>query len=48
VQECVPLSELSPRRELLSEDCHWKLDAGLEEISRMLSGLINSLDQRER
>lgn len=47
VQECVPLLELALRRKLLSEENHLKLKAHLEEISRMLSGLINGLDQRE-
>jgi four helix bundle protein len=47
VQECVPLLELALRRKLLSEDRHLQLKADLEEISRMLSGLINGLDQRE-
>jgi four helix bundle protein len=47
VQECVPLLELALRRKLLSEDRHLQLKVDLEEISRMLSGLINGLDQRE-
>jgi four helix bundle protein len=47
VQECVPLLELARRRNLLSEDRHLQLKADLEEISRMLSGLINGLVERE-
>jgi four helix bundle protein len=47
VQECVPLFELARRRNLLSEDRHLRLKANLEEISRMLSGLINGLVEGE-
>jgi four helix bundle protein len=46
VQECVPLLELARRRKLLSEDSHVQLIANLEEISRMLSGLIKGLEER--
>jgi four helix bundle protein len=47
VQECVPLLELALRRSLLTSQDHEKLKSQLEEISRMLSGLINSLDNEE-
>jgi four helix bundle protein len=47
VQECVPLLELARRRSLLETERHERLKADLEEIARMLSGLINSLDNRE-
>ena len=47
VQECVPLLELAFRRNLLSADDHAVLKAQLEEISRMLSGLIKGLESRE-
>ncbi len=47
VQECVPLLELALRRSLLSSDEHVALKANLEEIARMLSGLINGLEDRE-
>jgi four helix bundle protein len=47
-QECVPLLELARRRQLISEDDHTLLKARLEEIARMLSGLINGLENRER
>lgn len=40
IQECVPLLELASRRGLLLPENHAKLKARLEEISRMLSGLI--------
>ena len=47
VQECVPLLELARRRELLDPATHEHLKADLEEISRMLSGLINGLENRK-
>ena len=47
VQECVPLLELAKRRQLLSDAIHTELKSQLEEISRMLSGLINGLEDRE-
>ena len=40
IQECVPLLELAARRELLLAARHKELKADLEEIARMLSGLI--------
>jgi four helix bundle protein len=46
VQECVPLLELAMRRKLINENVHVALKARLEEIARMISGLINSLDQQ--
>ena len=46
VQECVPLLELAARRNLLSDETHQELKAQLEEIARMLSGLINGLKNR--
>jgi four helix bundle protein len=46
VQECVPLLELARRRQLLTEAAHQDLKDQLEEISRMLSGLINGLEKR--
>jgi four helix bundle protein len=47
VQECVPLLELAKRQNLIQPEDHLKLKADLEEIARMLSGLINALDNRE-
>ena len=47
VQECVPLLELAARQKLLPADRHQQLKAGLEEIARMLSGLINGLKNRQ-
>jgi four helix bundle protein len=46
VQECVPLLELAARQNLLVADRHRQMKANLEEIARMLSGLINGLDKR--
>ena len=48
VQECVPLLELAQRRRLLTPEEHISLKESLEEIARMLSGLINGLENRER
>ncbi len=47
VQECVPLLELAWRRKLLNEQDHIELKNRLEEIARMLSGLIKGLENRE-
>jgi four helix bundle protein len=47
VQECVPLLELAKRRSLIQIENHLKLKADLEEIAKMLSGLINALDKRD-
>jgi four helix bundle protein len=48
VRECVPLLEVARRRELLPLDVHARLRADLEEITRMVSGLIKGLETRER
>ena len=48
VQECVPLLELAARQRLLGGDRHQQMKANLEEIARMLSGLINGLENREK
>ena len=47
IQECVPLMELAFRRKLLTSQDHENLKSMLEEISRMLSGLINNLENQE-
>ena len=47
VQECVPLLELASRRGLIEPVTHQALKADLEEIARMLSGLIKGLDSRK-
>ena len=48
VQECVPPLESASRQELLAADRQQQLKADLEEIARMLSGLINGLDRQQR
>ena len=47
VQECVPLLELAARQGLLKPDLRRQLTDNLEEIARMLSGLIKGLDKRK-
>ncbi|MGB2824920.1 MAG: four helix bundle protein [Phycisphaerae bacterium] len=47
VQECVPLLELVSRQTLLEAGRHQQLKADLEEIARMLSGLIKGLERRK-
>ena len=47
IQECVPLLELSARRNLLTPADHESLKSNLEEIARMLAGLIKGLDNAE-
>lgn len=47
VQECVPLIEVARRRGFISDADHAKLKSHLEEMAKMISGLINGLDQRE-
>jgi four helix bundle protein len=46
IQECVPILELARRRGFVSETLHGQLKAILEELAKMLSGLINGLDRR--
>jgi four helix bundle protein len=43
-QECVPLLELAHRRGLLQSEEHQILNAHLEEIAKMFSGLISGLE----
>jgi four helix bundle protein len=47
VQECVPLLELAKRRNLIEDKAQQQLKSQLEEIARMLSGLIKGLDKRK-
>ncbi|MGB2819880.1 MAG: four helix bundle protein [Phycisphaerae bacterium] len=47
VQECVPLLELARRQGLMEPDRHQELKGNLEEIARMLSGLISGLERRK-
>ena len=46
-QECVPLLELARRQGLIQQSDHERLKADLEEIARMLSGLISGLEKRK-
>lgn len=46
VQECVPLLELACRRDLINEAQDAQLRRNLEEIAKMISGLIKGLDKR--
>ena len=46
VQECVPLLELAARRGFLNTGYHESLKSDLEEIAKMLSGLIKGIDKR--
>jgi len=46
-QECVPLLELARRRRLIADAIHAEMIERLEEIARMLSGLINGLENRQ-
>jgi len=46
-QECVPLLELARRRRLIENGVHAVMKGDLEEIAKMLSGLVNSLDKRD-
>ena len=46
-QECVPLLELARRRNLVSDAKSEQLRNELEIIAKMISGLINGLDNRQ-
>ena len=46
LQECVPLLELARRRNQISEEQHQQLRAQVEEIGKMLAGLINGVENR--
>ena len=46
-QECVPLLELASRQSLLPMEQHQVLKSQLEELCRMLSGLIGSLEKHK-
>jgi four helix bundle protein len=43
VQECVPLLDVAAKRALITEDTHAALRSQLEEIARMISGLLRPL-----
>jgi four helix bundle protein len=46
VQECIPLLELASRRRHISRAQHDSARARLEELGKMLSGLIKGIDNR--
>ncbi len=46
IQECIPLLELATRRSLLKPGEHRRLYNTLDELAKMISGLINGLDKR--
>ncbi|MFG0329947.1 MAG: four helix bundle protein [Phycisphaerales bacterium] len=47
VQECIPLLELAARRGLIEPAQHERFLDRLDEIGRMLAGLINGLGRRK-
>jgi four helix bundle protein len=47
VQECVPLLQIALRRGFIAGNDHDDLKSKLEEMSKMLSGLINGSDNRQ-
>jgi four helix bundle protein len=47
VQECVPLIELARRRGFIAEAVYADLRNQLEIIAKMISGLINGMDNRK-
>ena len=46
IQECVPLIEVARRRGFISDANHSTLKSHLEEMAKMISGLIKSMDLR--
>jgi len=46
IQECAPLLELASRQKLIGTEQHEQLKADLEEIAKMLSGLIKGVENR--
>ena len=47
VQECVPILELLRRKSLLSDKLYDELRILIEEIAKMLSGLIKGIENRK-
>lgn len=47
VQECVPLLEVARRRGYIPTESHGQMKDQLEEMAKMIAGLINGLDNRE-
>lgn len=46
VQECVPLLEIASRRGFVAHNDHATLKSNLDEMAKMISGLINGLEKR--
>jgi four helix bundle protein len=46
IQECVPLLDLAVRRQFITDHSHHELRDCLDELGKMISGLINGLDKR--
>ena len=46
ILECLPLLELAARRSLIDTDRQGRLRDRLDELGKMISGLIKGLDQR--
>ncbi len=46
-QECIPILEIVKRKKLISDLEHKEMKSQLEEISKMISGLINGLENRK-
>ena len=46
-QECIPLLEIACRRRFVDEAQHAELRTALEEVAKMISGLINGLENRK-
>jgi four helix bundle protein len=46
VQECVPLLEIAARRRVLTPETHARLRTQLDRISRLVAGLIKSVDEQ--
>ncbi|MHC4445893.1 MAG: four helix bundle protein [Planctomycetota bacterium] len=46
-QECIPLIEIARRRKLITDKKVETLKQDLEQIAKMISGLINGLDNRK-
>ncbi|MBN2842140.1 MAG: four helix bundle protein [Sedimentisphaerales bacterium] len=46
-QECVPILEIARRKKLLTDEQHISLRQQLEQIAKMISGLINGIENRK-
>ena len=46
IHECVPLAEIAKRKGLIQESAALKIKYELEELAKMISGLINGIDRK--